>query len=683
MRSSASLFLSVIFLAILSTFADACVLNGPRYQLASDTVHWFLELSDGETCLRGVRFNNVVVDKLMVVSAPRTGHVTLQGTGFSYKAARDFQGRDFFSLMVSGATNKVPGSSTIEVEVSVSNARESRRFSPMVPPSSQAQPSQASPGRSTTSSLPTGAYRPFTPLHTYYMAASGCNDANSGTSPGSPWCSPNHPVVCGDVIVAAPGTYNVKFSDWGTVSSCPSTRGGIDGTGGIYFAILLCGGSDLNSCLINCATSATGACFAGHVGSGGASAVHSVMNVNKSNWAIEGWTGTGAGASNRGFQVDACLTQTTIIHHIAFVNDIIYNAAVGYHTDDCGYNHNVPGNGGDYFAVIGSIAENASQDSICLAAVDLVGPGQADTNSSAIHGIFYGNFAWNNISPHCISKFDGEAYMFDTLDAHGDVGIFVAMNNIGWGSTRMGYQLTNQCANLTAGPQTVNVVNNTFWGNYASDVLASTNVVGEEIALNTNCTGASHAPVTLNIFNNIAQTRWAFAVNDSTAGSPLYAMLVGGGTWNQSTLNIGGGGNNNIFMGLQTRCSFVCDAGNNVVATNSNTFGANTYTDPLFANTTDLINNRSGPPNCTGFVNVTACMGYAAGTKTLTAPSTISDLAPTAGGMTDKGYQLPSIVCNSNSNYPTWLKGIVYLQWHSATSAITQNFDLVTLPCGL
>jgi hypothetical protein len=683
MRSSASVFLSVIFLAILSTFADACVLNGPRYQLASDTVHWFLELSGGETCLRGVRFNNVVVDKLMIVSAPRTGHVTLQGTGFSYKAARDFQGRDFFSLMVSGATNKVPGSSTIEVEVSVSNAGESRRFSTMIPPSSQAQPFQPSPAPSTTSSPPSGAsaaYRPFTPLHTYYMAASGCNDANSGTNPGSPWCSPNHPVVCGDVIVAAPGTYNVEFSDWGTVSSCPSTSGGIDGTGGIYFAILLCGGSDLNSCLINCATRATGACFAGHVGSGGASAKNSVMNVNKSNWAIEGWTGTGTGASNRGFQVDACLTQTTIIHHIAFVNDIVYNSAQAYGMDDCAYNHSVPGNGGDYFAVIGSIAQNAAQDGICLAAVDMGGFGQSDTNSSAIHGIFYGNFAWDGLSPDCIINFDGEAYMFDTLDAHGNVGIYVEMNNIGWGSTRMGFQLNDQCLNLSGGPRTINVVNNTFWGNYASDVRASTNVIGMEISFQT-CTGST-PPTAINAFNNIAQTRWAFAANDSAVGSPLYAMSVGG-TWNQSTLNIGGGSNNNIFKGLQTSCAFACDAGNNVSAADGNTFGTNTYADPLFANTTDLLNNRSGTPNCTGFVNVTACMGYAAGTKALTTPSTISDLVPTAGGMTGKGYQLPSIVCNSNSNYPTWLKGIVYLQWHSATSAITQNFDLVTLPCGL
>ena len=154
MRCSANVFLSFIFLGILSTFADACVLNGPRYQLASDTVRWSLKLSGGETCIRGVRFNNVVVDKLAVVSAPQTGHVTLQGPGFSYKAARDFQGSDFFSLMVSGATNKVPGSSTIEVEVSVIRADELRRFSTMISPSSQSQPSPPSLAGSPTSSPP-------------------------------------------------------------------------------------------------------------------------------------------------------------------------------------------------------------------------------------------------------------------------------------------------------------------------------------------------------------------------------------------------------------------------------------------------------------------------------------------------------------------------------------------------
>jgi hypothetical protein len=174
-------FLSFVFLGIFLTFADACVLNGPRYQLASDTVRWSLELSGGETCIRGVRFNNVVVNKLMVISAPGTGHVTLQGTGFSYKATNDFQGRDFFSLMVSGATNKVSGSSTIEVEVSVSNASELRRSPTMIPPSSQAHPSPPSPAGSATSSPP--------PLPLVNDLCGPSNDVAVGGAPTTNLCT--------------------------------------------------------------------------------------------------------------------------------------------------------------------------------------------------------------------------------------------------------------------------------------------------------------------------------------------------------------------------------------------------------------------------------------------------------------------------------------------------------------
>jgi len=81
-------------------------------------------------------------------------------------------------------------------------------------------------------------------------------------------------------------------------------------------------------------------------------------------------------------------------------------------------------------------------------------------------------------------------------------------------------------------------------------------------------------------------------------------------------------------------------------------------------------------------------MGWNAGTKTLTTPSIISDLIATAIGsapyysdVAGIGYQLPSTTCSSNADYPTWLKGIVYLQWNG--TSITENVGLVTTPCGL
>ena len=78
-------------------------------------------------------------------------------------------------------------------------------------------------------------------------------------------------------------------------------------------------------------------------------------------------------------------------------------------------------------------------------------------------------------------------------------------------------------------------------------------------------------------------------------------------------------------------------------------------------------------------------MGWNANTAVLTTPSVISDLVPTASGTAGKGYQLPSITCITTgpvaSDYPTWLKGIVYLHWNG--TSITENAGLVTKPCGM
>jgi parallel beta-helix repeat protein len=185
------------------------MLNDPRYQLASDTVRWSLELNAGETCIRGVRFNNVVVDKLLVLSAPQTGHVALQGTGFSYKAASDFQGRDFFSLVVSGASKKVPGNSIIEVEVSVIKPGESRRFSTIIPPSSQAQPSPPSLASSATSS----ASAP--PLVDNLCGSS--NDVAASNAPTTNLCSNGTASV---VSGSGPWRWSCTDSNGDTISHC-------------------------------------------------------------------------------------------------------------------------------------------------------------------------------------------------------------------------------------------------------------------------------------------------------------------------------------------------------------------------------------------------------------------------------------------------------------------------------
>jgi hypothetical protein len=483
----------------------------------------------------------------------------------------------------------------------------------------------------------------FTPLHTYYMSATG-SDSNSGTSSSSPWATPNHSqLVCGDVIIAAPGAYpNLGIST--NPGTCPSTSGGIDGTGGIYFVTVLCSTS------FACTISDSGGAIGG-------------IDVSANNWAFEGWylSGTGAsGTGGRSFQADACASGTTILHHIAFVNDISANAEMGYGINDCALNHNVPGNGTDYWAVVGSIAMNSAADPICLAAIDAAGPTNYDKGSGT-HIFFGGDFSYANRTT-CGS--DVEGMMFDTWDAHGFTGQGVIEQSMVWDNDRNGIQLFYQGINPTS--PVIQIFNNTL---YANDVGQDDGESGGALNLQAS---VSSMPWEMSIYNNISRTSEAQGAN----GGYLYAALTGGGynvTW-------GGAGIQNIFKGSATSCTGSCDPGDNVVAYNGGPIGTNTYVDPAFANTSDLLSNQSATPNCSGSTNVAACMGWNYATQTARVPSVISDLTPTASGMAGKGYQPPG-ACTADPYYPTWLKGIVYLQWNG--SSITENAGLLTKPCGL
>ena len=492
---------------------------------------------------------------------------------------------------------------------------------------------------------PNSSSRSFTPLHTYFMAATGCNDTNPGTSAGAPWCTPNHSMVCGDVIVAAAGNYSSIFNsgfNWGTVSNCPSTTGGIDGAGGIYFATLLCGGADLEACPI--------------VQSVGGTAL-AVMDTN--NWAMEGFKINGGTSTGlRSFECRATASGTTIVHHIAIINNVSFNSRAGFDTNDGVLNHNVPGNGCDYLAVVGNIAQNSAQDTICLAAIDIVAPSFLDTNAGT-HFLVYGNFSYNNTNT-CAS--DVEDYMFDTFDAHGVTNDAVMLNNVGWTAYRFGLQVFMQSFNSVNGLH-MYIENNTLYNSNRSGNVR----VGElNFQLDMN---VGVAPTVLSI-NNIG-----LATSSGGCGH-----LVGGanGPGTLANVTVGTLGNENVL--------FNNGGGGNECPFNGFSFGTNNFqVDPAFANLSDLTTNRSGTPNCTGFINVTQCMGYNAVTSVLTTLSPVGDLQASCTNCGGKGYQKPSITCVSSGPYhdlyPIWLKGIVYLHWTG--SAVVQNFDLVTLRCGM
>jgi hypothetical protein len=482
---------------------------------------------------------------------------------------------------------------------------------------------------------------PFAALHTYYMSPTG-SDSNNGTSAASAWATPNHAVNCGDVIIAATGAYTTKNIST-SPSNCPSTAGGIDGTGGVYFASVVC------------ATS---------FGCSGA------WGVSANNWAVEGWVCNGNGTT-RCYMANATASGTTIYHHIAFVNDVAYNSTQGFGMNEGALNHNAPGNGIDYWAIIGDIAQNAAQDGICLGAIDAVAPTFFNTNTGT-HIYLYGNISFANVNPKCQSSYDTEDYMFDTWDAHGVNYQGVIANNIGYDAIRPCIQMTEQT--YSADAPTIKIYNNTCFQNNTNN---GTDWMDGEINLGI----PSKSSWIFTIVNNIAYQPLA----KSGGGGGVSAMVVG----NPTTITNGGSGTQNILRANNTTCkASKCNSTFDEQAFNGAAIGTNTYTNPSFVNTADLLANRVGTPSCSGFTNSTACMGWNASTSRLTTPSVISDLIATAVGsapyysaVAGKGYQLPSTTCAPNADYPTWLKGIVYLQWNGA--ALTENAGLVNKPCGL
>src|SRR5262252_2760874 len=99
--------------------AQTCVTQAPHYLLTSDTVDWSIQVANGQSCVRGLRFGSVVLERVSLIVLPKSGNVQLVGPGFRYTPNPGLHGEDFFSIGVLGRANKVRGTSTIHVAVSV------------------------------------------------------------------------------------------------------------------------------------------------------------------------------------------------------------------------------------------------------------------------------------------------------------------------------------------------------------------------------------------------------------------------------------------------------------------------------------------------------------------------------------------------------------------------------------
>ena len=485
----------------------------------------------------------------------------------------------------------------------------------------------------------------------HYISPTG-KDSNTGLTPTAAWSTPNHAMHCGDVIVAVAGTYDANVHDafgngggsFGAVTNCPSTSGGIDGAGGIYFAIVLCAGPSMSSCTVN--------------GRGG-----EAFRVDASNWAVEGFYMTQNNTSGAG-----CATLTSensiVKNYGAFINNMAVNCGTQ------GFGAVLGGSGFDHDAIVGAIAYNTAPSQngggFCGSGVSMIPfNGFADAGT---HVFVAGSFLYKNINAPSGAgcNTDGEGIILDSLSQGGPYKYQVAIEqNVMWANGSSGL-LALPGGGATQDLARYVVLNNTSYGNFQDPK----NGGGGEFRVNQySPSGSGSYIVTNNIF---------IATTQNTGSGRVWAaaadcVIITKGCTNTGIIQIG---NNDFWNGAAPTTS-VAGNHNTEVTWNGNThpsnwpYGTNTYNDGGLASPGSL---PSTAPDCAAYTNVADCMNDPAGY------SVAGSVLP--GGSI--GYHAPAGACATDAYFPTWLKGVVYLSWNSGDHTVTYNPNvLINQPCGL
>jgi hypothetical protein len=426
----------------------------------------------------------------------------------------------------------------------------------------------------TSSGLTAATSTSFTvtsPSATYYLSPNG-NDSNSGLSASSPWLSPNHPVNCGDVLIAASGAYsasNFNTGNWGTVS-CLSGNG---------VAWLQCAVFD------SCRISATGS---------------DGMWVDESYWGVQGWEITTSTSGNAAcFHAGPRLSAPVTVHHIIFADDVANGCMGGGFT---AYNNSTTASV-DYIAYVGNIAyDTARGNSECYSGLNIYQPIASDNNAGT-HIYIGGNFSYGNLDPDPCSgtpPTDGEGVILDTFDFSHNGGTAynqqtLVKNNILVNNGGRGIEVFNN----SSAP--IIITQNTTWGNLTDPNQNDTGC--GEIALET----ASDSQV----YGNLASTSSA----TGCGVNPIYALSVQKG---DSTDTV----NSNFAFGFNGNNTYVANSGAFAYGSN-NILGVS----PNFTNAT-----APGAPNCQNTSNVPACMATLVNdfAPTATSAQGFGHLAPTA-----------------------------------------------------
>lgn len=395
---------------------------------------------------------------------------------------------------------------------------------------------------------------------TYYLAtpAGGGNDSNNGTSASTPWQSPNHAINCGDMILAAAGTYAESIfyaTNWGIVT-CPT---------GNNVAWLKC--ATFDTCKVN-------------------AVLGTAMAIGSSYWGVQGWEVT----SNMG----ACIllyppTTSKSIHHVVIAN----NVANGCYYNGIGStNHGAASS--DYVAFVANIVYNAAQGSLfCPTGITFYQPLAIDSLPGT-HLYIAGNFSFDNVDPNPCgggAPTDGQGILLDHFDGTAGLGIPYTMqavvdNNITIFNGAAGVMAGSNQAGPIHAP--IFIKQNTTYGN-ARGSTTNAPLCGEIIiSLSDNSQVYQNLAITDAATGCAGSTLYAYQVNFGNAQSSVYSNYGYSATENNTGENSGGFifGPNNVFG-----------------------------TSPGFVNPSD-----PGVPNCEGFASVPACMARVIANFTPTNP---------------------------------------------------------------
>lgn len=424
---------------------------------------------------------------------------------------------------------------------------------------------------------------------TYFLApaSDGGNDSNSGTSSSTPWLSPNHPVNCGDVIIAAASSSyssaNFQSGKWGTVS-CPGNNN---------VAWLEC--ATFDACKITATSGEDG------------------IHISTSYWGVQGWEITATSSQESACFAAVPPTSSVSIHHLVFANNIANGCDGGGFVT---YNNGSASS--DYIGMVGNIAYNGAQgNAFCYSGITVAAPVNTDT-AAGTHIYVSGNFLYHNVDPNpCqgVTSTDGEGLIFDTIDGsstgHPYTGQMLADNNMFLGNGARGFEVF---LNQNSTPAIVYVRQNTSWGNGTGTI---NNLCGEILTNSANST---------QIYDNIAVPNTATACGSLTH----YAYLINGGN---STILV-----TNNYADSTAALSYFSEY------TSGFSFGAGNLTaNPSFASP-----SVPGAPNCGSATSVPNCMATVVAnfTPTIAAAKPYGYQTPSTSQTSDPLF--PQWLCNVN-----------------------------------